>query len=156
MTIDKGVTLLDFFQNIQGTLGITPFVGAESTSLTAATISSPQTFNAYTTDEITGASFADLSLFWNSESTGPTMTFQSGDQAFVGSMTIDLSAFGSNIPTVGEGGTIDTSYSGIPPNTPIGSWQVISAPEPSTWMLLGAGAVLLAFWRLRLRSARNL
>jgi hypothetical protein len=156
VTIDAGVTLESFFQDIQGTLSFQNPINANSGStLTGANISSPGTINTVQNDDINGfGSVPDLTLF--SSTSTSTMTFATGSEAFTGTMTVDLTQFSGNLPSVGDSGTIVTSYSQAKPNIAIGAWQVVaepsvSAPEPSSWMLLAVGSILLGVLRLRTR-----
>jgi hypothetical protein len=132
---NNGIDLLGFFTTSEG---FTPYT-VTSTSLTTGDSSSGPLYDTAVADNIS-LSNVDLTLY--SSSSDATETFTTGDPAFAGTLTVDLN--GAGVPTAGTSGVIVTGYSGGGPNVVVGEWQVatVTAPEPSTWVLLVVGLAL--------------
>jgi hypothetical protein len=151
--LQNGVDLLGFFTSNIGTypylLPTTP------SSLTTGDASSGPIFNEGLPDNLSGQEI-DLSLF-QLDST-QQISFTSGQTAFDGSLTLNLTSvegFLPNADSARTSGSIVTGYNGAAPNTPIGEWKLVTpvtAPEPSTWALLLGSIALLPLAR-RFRRA---
>jgi hypothetical protein len=150
-TLDQGIDLTGFFLSNPT---FTQNNAIPSSSLTTGNGSGGVlTFNQWATDEYSNQSFDnDLNLYGSSASE----TFSLDSAAFAGTLTLDLSSLASYLPTVGASGTLVTGYYTAPGgNTPIGSWQVVSAPEPSTWFLAALGVASVALFRAGSTALRN-
>lgn len=127
-----------------------------STSLTLSNGSGTQTFTETAGDNLAGVADGDnvlnLNLFHNA--VPDTMDFT--NNAFNGSMTVDLTtAFGGGSTGITDadisraGGSIISIQSG----DVVGSYDVVVSPEPKTWAELVAGIAFLAVIGRRLRRA---
>ena len=145
-SINDGIDLLNF---LVGNLSI-PSTGSPVTSsnLTSGNLTgSGPYYDSWAPDDIDTPGGPDLTLY--SSGTG-TETFTTMTTAFTGTLTLDLT--GEPLPVAGTSGTIVTGYSGDSPNnTSIGQWKVesVSAPEPSSWMLLFGSFAVVVLWRSR-------
>ena len=143
-TISNGVDLLLFF----GSGSSFPPYQVVSTSLTPGDGTSSSSFDSAINDNLTyithqSGQFVDLSLYGSNA--GQSMSFTSGDAAFDGSITLNLSGYDLPGPTFG---TIVTGFSLTSPNNvAIGQYEVVAAPEPSTWILMLGVIGTLAFLR---------
>jgi len=152
-TLDQGIDLLNFFNNyptFDNPLGL-----ISSTLTTGDGSAGVLTFNTAATDDYGNGSFDnDLNLYGSSA----PETFTTGTLAFSGTLTLDLTGTGEAgaLPAVGTSGAIITGYNTSPDSgQSVGTWQVlaapsVSAPEPSTWLLLLLGVAALAMGRKRL------
>jgi hypothetical protein len=143
---NNGVDLLGFFTTDEG---FTNF-NVTSTTLTTGDSSAGPLYDEAVADNLSNSN-VDLTLY----SLNPTATesFTVGDPAFSGALTVDVGSAG--VPGVGTSGVIVTGFSTAQPNVVIGEWQVtpsVSAPEPSTWLLLLGGLALGTFVRRRSRA----
>jgi hypothetical protein len=137
-----GVDLLNFFTN---DVGFGPVGGTIQSTLTTGTGS--LTFDsAYGDTYGFGDAARDLNLY-ASNGSGVPETFSTGTAAFTGTFTIDLSGDLGALPTANASGSIISGANGVGTDTPIGTWQVVIAPEPSVWMLFLAGLLLLVLYR---------
>jgi hypothetical protein len=155
--LSDGIDLLNFFGSSTGAVNFNSNI--TSSTLTASGTGT-DTFTQGNSDVYSGSN-VDLNLY--NLSSSATETFTTSSPAFNGTMILDLSSYAANLRNVGTGtftGTIITGFyndaeegSGSP-NTPIGTYQIITmtAPEPSTWALLIAAAVLLAIFRARTKA----
>jgi hypothetical protein len=154
---DVGLDLTNFytssiFLNTTGT----------NSSLTTSIDQTPF-YNQTQTGSLSGGSFVDLQLY----ATGQTAieNFVAGTQAFVGTLTLDLStvspgtsaaAPNTSLPADGTTGNVyaGTGQLFTPSATLIGTYKVVNAatPEPSTWALLLVGAGLLGTFRYFAKS----
>jgi len=139
-----GATLLQFF-----IFDVTSAAKGNLTGDLASMSSLGPSFSYYkwVADHGSG-SYVDLNLYARAAIT-ETQEFSTNWQAFVGTDTIDFSAFAAALPALGASGDIRAGWSGGSGQV-IGSWLVI--PEPSTAGLLGLGLAGMAVWRWR--SAR--
>jgi len=142
--IADGIDLVGLFNT---PVGFDTFT-VSSTSLTTGDGSSGPVFTEAAGDDYS-LSNVDLNLFHNHSS--DTISFTTGQAAFQFSLTLNLST--SLLMKVGSTGEIVTGFSNSDldgsPNTPIGSWEIIATPEPSTWTLMLGCLGLLVLWRRR-------
>jgi hypothetical protein len=155
-----GVDLVRFFNDDTGSN--TNFPTGTSTLTTVnpitsgnATVVPTLTFDQVAPDdENSNDGESDLALYNNDQSA--LISFTTGQAAFSGSFTVDLSSVNPNLlPLLGKTGDILAGSSVGGPLEIIGSWEIgpaISAPEPSTWLLLIGSAVVLP-WLRRFRRA---
>jgi len=153
---NNGVDLLQFFTATQ-TLNSSSYPIGPTSLTTGDSSSGPVLDYAlndnYSFGKTTSLSGVDLNLltFSADSGSGNLMTFTSGSAAFSGTLTLNL--YGTPLPSPGASGAIVTGANGFTPNTSIGQWEVVSAPEPSSWalMLVGLGAIA-GLRRRRLRA----
>jgi PEP-CTERM motif len=139
----NGIDLLTFFID---DAGISNTFSDPFSTLTTADASTGPALTDAAVDNFSPLS-VDLSIFkFNS---GAGMTFTKGQPAFLGTLTLNLSA--EPIPAGLATGNILAGYSQGGPQVVIGQWEVV--PEPSTWALFLGGLGLLAFLRRGLRVA---
>jgi len=105
---------------------------------------------------ILGSSYNTLSLY-DSGAGGLNLqqltVFSSDSPAFSGSASFDFSdpMFASLLPSPGTVGTVGVVASEALIDTSIGQWEVISTPEPRSWILALAVAIALAGLRYQRR-----
>lgn len=155
--IADGIDLLNFFTNNVTPSAFPDFSPANNPptpTLTTDDTSSGLIFTEFTSDNYSGVNYQDLNLLNNNDDLSQTITFTAtqgdviGQPAFKGSLSLNL--FGTPLPAVGSKGTIITGFSlTAPNNTLIGGWEVVSAPEPSNWILILGGLGVLVFLRRR-------
>jgi hypothetical protein len=176
--INDGADLLGFFPTSApgGYTQITPSV----TNLTGPVSSAA--YNISHPDDVTSVgSYVDFNVYYQEPPENGTDNFTSQDfvantPAFSGSLTLNLSAYVTDLPAQGATGNVIAGYSGYnsggeytgPGHTGvvIGEWEVISGPppapslpappvlpEPSTWTLVLGGLGLLGLFRRRVRQA---
>ncbi len=144
--IFNGIDLENFFSSTD--LDVS-FHNATSSSLTtpAEAAGDGLTLQQYSVDFATGTP-VDLNL--STQGPSDNLTFTAGDAAFTGTMTINLASF----PSVNSSGQILAGFEGSSDGV-IGTWQVVSAPEPSVVWLVFAGLSFVALARRCIfRSAR--
>ena len=140
--LDDGVDLIGFFQGNTGGAN----VGAATTGLTSTGNSGSDVFVQAYGDSLEEVTNVDLNLY--NAGSHASEVFNTTQAAFTGTMTFALGAY--DLPTVGDSGAIYTGYRGSSTtNEQIGTWQVVGAPEPSSWMLLLGSLVLFAIHRVR-------
>jgi hypothetical protein len=134
---NAGVDLMNFF-TAAVPVGTTPGSGSSLQPVNGGIV-----YEFWKSDTYQGAALQDLNLF---SATPVSQTFTSGSPAFIGTATIDLSAYSAYLPTtVGDFGFIYAGNSSGPGNgSPIGIWQVVAVPEPSAIALLALGAMAFA------------
>lgn len=108
-------------------------------------------YNEAYVDNYSGSDI-DLNIFSNSGS--DTQNFSTSQPAFTGTATLDLSGFA--LPTAGASGEIIVGYNGSGNNEVIGTWQVVSAPEPGTNSLLAVGLLAAGFMTYRRRAKSSM
>jgi hypothetical protein len=158
-SVNNGVDLLGFFTSNTGTFESSTVSGSTLTSGNLA--GNPDDY--YDSAVVDDYSPSDVDLTLYSSGGSDNQVFTAGTTtAFTGSLTVDLSALSTFLPTSGTG-EIVAGYTGGHPgttisNTPIGEWQVINssvaAPEPSTWMLVLVGAAVIVAYRGLVRKFR--
>lgn len=142
----SGIDFLHFFA-----IEISGFaLGLVSQSTFATYLDSSYPYLNWNTDNY---SVDNVDLQFYSQKTS-SQHFSTSDPAFVGTGTVDFSAYAAYLPTVGATGQITDGYSGNAsgdsrPLTVLGTYQVV--PEPATWALLALGlaACLPVLRRLR-------
>jgi hypothetical protein len=140
------------------------FLNNTLTSNLTTGISGQLYFNAYISDDLNGKN--DVNFFDTSSDTTDffPMTFSTTESAFQGSLTVNLGGLTLLPPNSPNSfGDIYTGYDGsadypptspdYAPNTLIGQFEIVSAPEPSTWTLAFMVTGLLAVLRFRARRA---
>jgi hypothetical protein len=150
-TFFDGFDLLNFFNQDASQGGADPNV---STLTTGDSSTGPIFNNDYSDDESTTADgnppYYDLNIYVSSPTNAgqpapgnPTETFTSGSTAFIGTMTINLSAYSLSGASTGivYGGT---SFDDAGSANDIGTY-VLEAPEPSTYAMMLGGLVVLGF-----------
>lgn len=168
LSFADGIALRNFFIN---TVPVQDFVSTYSSSSTGLTDSTndlpstaifneltawnddhPEYWTGYNNESLGGG--VDLTL-WNQTSTGTTMFFSSGPEAaFYGEAVFDLSGWilwTDEFPAVNTTGNINLWNN----NGTIGTWQVVNpsaVPEPSTYGMIGAGALVTATIMRRRRN----
>jgi len=143
-TFYDGIDLVNFF-----TANVTTddFFPATPTTLTTGDGSSGTLFDSGASTESAGeGDDVDLSLFTNNEG-APTMSFTTGQPALTGALTLNLS--GQPLPSVGTSNALLAGYYAVSGTTPIGSYVVVEAPEPSTGTMIAVGFLTLAVARSR-------
>ena len=148
-----GIDLMSLFTNPVASLptNLTPIV--TGTGLTTFIDGTPVYDSSYV-DHVSGSEI-DFNLYTRTiAALTTTETFDSTQQAFTGTATVDLSDYASLLPAYGAIGSVFAGYSGQnDPNSEnplvfLGDYEVI--PEPSPWSLLLLGAVgLVVIQRLR-------
>ncbi|GAT32447.1 PEP-CTERM protein-sorting domain-containing protein [Terrimicrobium sacchariphilum] len=133
-----GIDFLHFFA-----VEISGFAsGLVSQSTFATYLDSSYPYQDWNTDEY---SRSNVDLQFYSQKTS-SQHFSTSDPAFVGTGTVDFSAYAAYLPTAGATGQITDGASGNAsgdsrPLTVLGSYQVV--PEPATWALLALGLAAL-------------
>lgn len=143
LALADGIDLLNFFtaQNLADAVIASP------STLTTGDTSSGPLFTYSIGDNISTGGYVDLNLYHFGSSS--TITFTSGQAAFTGSMTLDLT--GASLPAVGTTGNIDAGFSGDSSHPVIGEYQVV--PEPTTGAMLLVCVGALAYLGRGLRRA---
>jgi hypothetical protein len=145
-SLGDGIDLLSFFTSQD----LADAVVANPSTLTTGDSSSGPLFTYGFEDNISLAGYVDLNLY--QLGSGATITFTSGQSAFAGSLTLNLSGVSGLLPAVGSTGTIVTGFSGdAPNNTVIGEYEVV--PEPTTGAMLVVCFGTLIFLGRGLRRA---
>ncbi len=156
--LSDGFELLQFFTQSTGqNYNVTANAGS---TLTGIGLTAPDVVtNAFGDDYTLGEGYVDLNLF--NPNSNENLDFTQGNQAFTGTLVLDL--HGEALPTNGSTGTVQTGFyddgnnAGVPVTT-IGTYEVVNptvtAPEPSTWMLIGVSLLGWVIYRLRLRLVR--
>ena len=139
---NDGIDLVDFFTANVYT-GISFY--ASPTSLTTGDGSAGPVFDTGAST-LSGSEIDDVDLDVFSSTNFSTMSFTTGQPALAGALTFNLS--GQPLPVVGTSHELLSGYIGSG-STPIGSYLVVEAPEPSTWTLLALGFITLALARGR-------
>jgi hypothetical protein len=151
-SINDGIDLLNFL--VGNTTIPLNGIPVTSSNLTSGNLTGTgPDYNSWAPDAIDSPGAPDLTLY--SSSSG-TEIFTTTSAAFTGTLTVDLT--GEPLPSAGSVGTIVTGFSADSPNnTPIGEWKVesVSAPEPSSWILLLVGFGVVIFWRSRPKALRH-
>lgn len=125
-------------------------LGLVSQSTFATYLDSSYPYLNWNTDNYSGPN-VDLTFYSQKTS---SQHFSTSDPAFVGTGTVNFSAYAAYLPSAGATGQITDGNSGNAsgdsrPLTVLGTYQVV--PEPATWTLLALGlaACLPALRRLR-------
>ncbi len=124
-----GISFLNFFTSNQSIPEAAP-VAISGNWRGAGTTTSYNSMVTYVYNNPAVQPGVDLSIY--SDPTSSTQNFMTTAAAFSGSSTVNLSAFASALPAAGTIGTITIGYQASQGGA-IGSWQVISVPEPSTY-----------------------
>ncbi len=143
----NGIDFLQFF--------ITPISGFALGDVTpssfATYLDSTYPYQNWNTDSYSGSN-VDLNFYSQKPS---SQHFNTADPAFVGTATVNFTAYAAYLPTAGATGQITNGNSGNAsgdsrPLTVLGSYQVV--PEPATWALLALGLAALLPGLRRLRK----
>lgn len=135
-----GISGIDFLQFF-----ITPLsdftLGDVTPSTFATYLDSNYPYLNWNTDSYSGSN-VDLNFY---SQDGSSQRFNTTDPAFVGTATVNFTAYASYLPSAGATGQITDGNSGNAsgpsrPLTVLGTYQVV--PEPSTWALLALAACL--------------
>jgi hypothetical protein len=164
-SLNNGIDLLNIFTNDAGigqvtinSTGLTTGAGDAGGAVYDTVYPDNQTFLSTPSDLVNNT---DLSLYSSNESAPETFT--TDVSGFSNSISLNLS--GDSFQSVGYIGNIIIGYSGTNfdvDNTPtiIGQYEIvsdsISAPEPSTWVLLFLGLAALVVRYLRPRLSDKL
>jgi hypothetical protein len=160
--LSDGVDLLGFFASTTSTATFDSDI-SPSSNLTVPNLAG-DVFTNGLSDVFSTGDNVDLNLYNYTSSAAEN--FSTGSVAFTGTLTLNLSGYSAELRSVGTGtytGTLIAGFfddgslgSGTPTSPAIGQYQIvsISAPEPSTWVLLFAGMALLAVRRARLKAQR--
>ena len=139
-TYYNGISLADFFT---GYVDEGAFSTPTANSLTTGDASAGPQFNIAQGAVGAGETYADdLNLYSTIDPSA--LTFTSGLPAFTGSLTLNLTGY--TMPSLGS----HTVLSGYGPSAiPVGTYNVVTAPEPSTWMLIALGFITVVVVRSR-------
>jgi uncharacterized protein (TIGR03382 family) len=156
-TVNEGVDLLGFFSSDESGMTVGPVLSG-----TLQGGDSGFSYDDVNSDNESsgGGSYFDLQLSLDpaSPGSGTLENFTTGQPAFTGSWTIDLSSLGvdaSALPAAGTEGEIISGYSGGVGDV-IGDWQVVATdptPEPGTGSLLAVGVLAMGILVYRRRAA---
>lgn len=143
----NGIDFLQFFiTEISGFAS-----GSVSPSTFATYLDSGYPYQDWNTDSYSGSN-VDLNFYSQDVS---SQRFNTADPAFVGTATVNFTAYAAYLPSAGATGQITDGNSGNAsgpsrPLTVLGTYQVV--PEPATWALLALGLAALLPGLRRLRK----